>query len=759
MLEYLRELSTLENLIVTGDFNFPDAFWPLDRIPDADNSTNNFMHFVADSNLFQLVTKPTRFRENHAPSVLDLVFTNDEQLLTEPQYLPPIGKSDHVVITTYIQLNLQISKKPKYDEITITHYDALSHELAQVNWATYLQSDTDPNSMWEKFYSLLLTCTENHSHKRIVRKNPFKPWINHELLSLIHHKRRLWKKFRRSNNRNDFQAHRIFSNNLAAALKTSRRDHEESIANSDNNKKLYKFIRANLSTKVNIPLLQKNDGSICTTDNETAEALADNFASCFSAEPEDDYLPNLLADRLENSLTDIAFTPEIVKKHLDNLKNHSSPGLDGISTFFLKKFSDILCTPLALIMSASFCNSLVPQAWKRASITPIFKKGDKLNPLNYRPISLLSVPSKIMEAIIVEEMANFLILNSVIPSEQHGFVKGRSTTTNLLSCVSDWTSAFDRRIPTDVLYLDFSKAFKRVPFKRLIHKLEMFGIRGKLNFWVQDYLWNRTFTVKAGDSFSNERIVSSGVPQGSVLGPLMFMVYVSDLALHIESKKSFYADDTKLYANPLEHYATLQNDINRISQWCSSWSLPLNIEKCVVLHIGKNNPELLYFINNHPLGAVSSHVDLGVTISSDLTWSAHIINVCKKANTIIYLIQKYFSYLNFATSIKLYKTYVRPILEYAGPVWCPVLVRDKNLLENVQRRATRIPWKTVKCESPNIREASFSRRPNYDIPYTQVQLCQPKWHVPVEPRRSLAWTFTEINKGTILYQTERKFPD
>ena len=145
------------------------------------------------------------------------------------------------------------------------------------------------------------------------------------------------------------------------------------------------------------------------------------------------------------------------------------------------------------------------------------------------------------------------------------------------------------------------------------------------------------------------------------------MVYVSDLALHIESKKSFYADDTKLYANPLEHYATLQNDINRISQWCSSWSLPLNIEKCVVLHIGKNNPELLYFIDNHSLGAVSSHVDLGVTISSDLTWSAHIINVCKKANTIIYLIQKSFSYLNFATSIKLYKTYVRPILEYAGP--------------------------------------------------------------------------------------------
>ncbi|KAL3287999.1 hypothetical protein HHI36_002452 [Cryptolaemus montrouzieri] len=329
-------------------------------------------------------------------------------------------------------------------------------------------------------------------------------------------------------------------------------------------------------------------------------------------------------------------------------------------------------------MTISFEKSKLPLIWKKSSVTPIFKKGDKLNPLNYRPISLLSVPSKVMEAKVVDEMTNFLTKHAIIPREQHGFVAGRSTTTNLLHYLNDWTRAYDLKIPNDVIYLDFAKALDRVTARRLIYKLEYIGVRGNLLFWIRDYLSRRTFTVRVGAAFSTERLVISGVPQGSVLGPFLFLVFVSDLAHHIKSRKSFYADDTKLYANPFTDSYVLQQDLNALNQWCGDWLLPLNVEKCVMLHIGTNNPSTQYFIDGRVLSAVSSHMDLGLIVTSDLTWS------------LIYLLRKSFVHLSFASSITLYKSCVRPILEYAGAVWCPVFVRDKNILESVQRRAARM---------------------------------------------------------------------
>jgi ribonucleases P/MRP protein subunit RPP40 len=297
-----------------------------------------------------------------------------------------------------------------------------------------------------------------------------------------------------------------------------------------------------------------------------------------------------------------------------------------------------------------------------------------------------------MEKIIVNAMNDFLDEHHIIPKEQHGFVNGKSTITNLLACLNDWTKALDSKIPIDVIYLDFAKAFDRVPFKRLLFKLEHYGFRDKLLFWIENYLLNRNFQVKVGNSYSSVRQVTSGVPQGSVLGPLLFLIYASDLTLQIKNSKSLYADDTKIYANPVTDYHSLQNDLNSIGQWCSDWLLPLNVSKCVVLHIGKNNPGRQYTLHNQSLKNVTSHVDLGVTITADLSWSEHILSTCKRANSLIYLLKKTFVRISFQASIRLYKTYVRPILEYAGPVWCPVLIRDQNLLENVQRRATRITF-------------------------------------------------------------------
>lgn len=177
------------------------------------------------------------------------------------------------------------------------------------------------------------------------------------------------------------------------------------------------------------------------------------------------------------------------------------------------------------------------------------------------------------------------------------------------------------------------------------------------------------------------------------MGPLLFVLYASDLESHIKSRKAFYADDTKIFADPLLNGQDLQSDLDSIFKWCSDWMLPLNRDKCVVLHLGKNNPRLSYSIDGHLLDTVESYSDLGVTITENLSWSEHISNVTKKANSKLYLLSKTFTKISFSGSIRLYKTYVRPLLEYCGTVWCPELVRDRTLLENIQKKATRLSFK------------------------------------------------------------------
>lgn len=301
-----------------------------------------------------------------------------------------------------------------------------------------------------------------------------------------------------------------------------------------------------------------------------------------------------------------------------------------------------------------------------------------------------------MESVVCDEMRDFLLSSGVIPPQQHGFLPGRSTITNLLLCINDWTAALDNKMPVDVIYLDFCKAFDRVPTARLLHKLEHQGIRGDLLLWIGAFLKNRSFCVRIGDAYSSTLPVVSGVPQGSVLGPLLFLAYAADLVDHIHSSCSAYADDLKVYGDPLQNHDLIQRDLTAIQGWCDDWLLPLNVDKCVVLHVGKNNPRLIYTLCNQPLTVVQSHRDLGVLICEDLSWSEHITAACKKANSILYLLRKSFQCVSFPTFVKLYKCYVRPLLEYAGPVWSAHLSRDANLLESVQRRATRSSFGVVR---------------------------------------------------------------
>jgi hypothetical protein len=507
---------------------------------------------------------------------------------------------------------------------------------------------------------------------------------------MVKRKRALWKTFKRTGEQIDYVAHRAFSNKLSTIIKEERIRYELKIANSNNPKSFYKHVRTALGGPVKIPQVRNVDGNIVRDHTDCANIFAESFSKVFTRESVAG-TPKLDFPRNTAAFTDIEFSEELVLEKLRGLDKTKSPGPDRITASVLKTCADILCRPLSMLFGQSFDSGVLPSDWRTAIICPIFKKGDKFDPGNYRPVSLTSLVVKIMESIIYDTTIKFLVKHHVIPDNQHGFMPGKSITSNLLCCLSDWTKLLDLGRPLDVVYFDFAKAFDRVPRKLLLFKLQHIGIRGSLFYWLDAFLSDRTFKVKVGGVLSASEKVISGVPQGSVLGPLLFIVYTADVKYNVRSSWVMYADDMKIYNDSL-NYQMLSNDISNISKWASDWQLPLNIGKCTVLHIGDKNPCHGYYLGGVELLKSSSCLDLGVLVTSNLSWSEHTSYVVKRANKIVYLLSKTFTKTTLAVTAKLIKSYVRPVLEFGHGVWAPNLKRDIDLLESVQRRATRIPF-------------------------------------------------------------------
>ena len=391
-----------------------------------------------------------------------------------------------------------------------------------------------------------------------------------------------------------------------------------------------------------------------------------------------------------NILDDIFFSPDDVRKLLTATNPNKSLGPDEIHPRVLKECADVIYFPLYCILRQSLDQGKLPKIWKYANITPIHKKGDKMVTGNYRPVSLTSQICKLCEKLVRDKIVMFI--EKILAVEQHGFRRGRSCLTNLLVTLEEWTKWYDDGLAFDVLYLDFRKAFDSVPHARLIYKLRRYGICGKLCNWIEDFLSDRKQRVCLNGTCSPWLDVTSGVPQGSVIGPVMFLLFINDLPCSIESKCQIFADDTKLY-HPilaLVNAEVLQNDIAKLVEWSRNWLLGFNEGKCKVLHVGRNNPGCDYFMKGKKLEAVTEERDLGVLMSNNLSFSKHIALSAAKTNGILGMIKRTFSYIDKVSFLVLYKSFVRPHLEFCVQAWSPYLERDKTVLEKVQRRATKL---------------------------------------------------------------------
>ncbi len=282
--------------------------------------------------------------------------------------------------------------------------------------------------------------------------------------------------------------------------------------------------------------------------------------------------------------------------------------------------------------------------------------------------------------------------NNLFCDAQHGFFPGRSCMTQLLTVIEMWTASLDRGKPVDAIYLDFKKAFDTVPHQRLLMKLDAYGISGTMRKWIEEFLMDRRQKVVVNGQSSEWSAVKSGIPQGSVLGPTLFVLFINDLPDVVGSTAKIFADDTKVYRDILsvDDRNVLQQDLNSLVEWSKKWLLFFNTDKCKVLHLGFNNPQHQYTLDGAPLAEVKEEKDLGVVIDSELKFHSHVSQAVKKASRMLALIRRAFSCHDEDTIPHLFKGLVRPLLEYGNLIWHPQFMMDVKEVEKVQRRVTKM---------------------------------------------------------------------
>ena len=392
-------------------------------------------------------------------------------------------------------------------------------------------------------------------------------------------------------------------------------------------------------------------------------------------------------------LNDIRITADSVKEAIDKLKEYSAPGPDNIPPKVVKELKEELITPLTILFQISMKSGKIPDDWREANVTPLFKKGKKADPGNYRPVSLTNVIGKTMERVVKEALTKYIESNKLLSDSQHGFRSGRSTQTNLLEYLNTTTKWLDEGKNFDVIYCDFAKAFDKVCFKRLSVKLREAGVGEKVLKWLEDWLKGRKQRVRVEDEFSDWIEVLSSVVQGSVLGGILFDIFIDDIDdAAMEALVWKFADDTKAakIIETEEDSRRMQAIVDSLASWADKWGMAFNVKKCKILHVGRSNPRYKYYLNGEEVEEVKEEKDLGVFVEDTLKPTKQCTAAAKAANFTLGQIQRAFHYRKKEYLVPLYKTFVRPKLEHAVAAWSPWLESDIKSLEKIQERLIRM---------------------------------------------------------------------
>jgi hypothetical protein len=666
-----------------GDFNFPTINWSDMQTKQSHLSASyEFLEFLQDYDLSQHVLKPTRHRLGQKSSLLDLLISSSEIQMSPISHEAPLGRSDHDILTCQMDMDFCVSlpntARPNFRK---ADYLMINDMLACIDWAAEFEAlDVDSQlALLEDFINRII---KNFIPLTYKSENSHPVWSDRDVRLLVNKKKRAYNCLRKEPTPSNLAAFKAARNAAVDGIRRSRKLYEGNLIKNSKSqpKALFTYINSKRSNVV-ANCLKNSKGAICLDDSEIVSEFNQFFASTLKQTA-------LSPPSTDHHHGEANFTVSDVHSSLLTLKDDTAWGPDGISPIFIKNCAATLAVPFFQIFSTSIRTCTFPARWKTANITPVYKAGSKHDVKNYRPISLLSIVSKILERFVHSDLMLKCKELNILPESQHGFLPGRSCLTNLLNTYNTITRLVDGGVSCDMIYLDFSKAFDSVSHTKLIRKLSFFGFPPTLISWLHSYLYARRQRVCLRGSVSEWSVVTSGVPQGSVLGPLLFNIYISDLPKIISSDNCSYADDMKLYS-PSYLCDVLQKDLQNVVDWASANALELNPAKCAVLYFGHNNPHSRYFIGTQLIPTKSSHLDLGILVDDTLKFHQHAEYVTAKVVKKAHYILRSFTSLNAHLFSVLFKTFLRPVLEYCSQVSRPCYTGFSSRLETCQRRLTK----------------------------------------------------------------------
>ncbi len=708
IVKYIHSLVCKKNppkIYIVGDFNLPSADWPNAKsdIP----IEQSFIDSFSDLSLSQLITSPTHKSGN----TLDILLSNSVNTIDNLKICDrhSVCRSDHYPVTFDIKSSFSRKKTPKRKVYNFkkANWEMINRELCSINWQ--FLNTSDPDSAWNLVKECLSNLAERYIPKVTIKSEFQPPWFDSELFSACRKKERTRDKFKETGLLFDelkFVASRKHFKKLSS---TKIRDN---LFNSDDPSLITKKFWAHVKYKSNsfrIPNCMSYSGRLRFKPKDQAELFNSFFYNQFS-QPST-YNIDISYDN--DTIFDIDFDQEDVRKLLSNINSNKAQGPDGIHGKILKNCSVGLAYPLTCIFRVSYNCGYIPREWKHANVVPIFKKGNKGEVENYRPISLTCLVMKIFERIVKVKLLS--LTNDLLDPRQHGFLQHKSCTTNMVNFCDSLALSLNDNISNHVIYFDFAKAFDSVNHDILLHKLKAFyNIDGTLLKFLVNYLKDRSQKVVIGNEVSSTLTVNSGVPQGSILGPLLFVLFINDIPLGLSEGTNLllYADDTKIWRRILspEDLCILQMDIDYLNDWAIKNKMRFHLDKCKVLSVSMKPPILPPFPYRLD-GSILDHVldsekDLGVDVTPKLSWNAQCDRLYSKACQQLGIVRRN-GHIVMDTRCRraLYLTLVRSQFENCSIIWRPTTQTLSDKLESLQKRA--IKW--------ILSEESFSYPPEVYI--------------------------------------------
>jgi hypothetical protein len=653
------------------------------QYPDKGASAQHIHNLAASYDLTQIAIEPTR---GHA--LLDLIFVSRRFVNCNVTTLPPLADSDHCAQILRIPFVTNSSAGQMTSKVD---HALLCNLLQQTDWLASLQNCVTADDFAAQFTGQLQHAISFSTYHRPQFRRQRLP---RHIVQLLRAKHKAWVTAKLTGDKTPFITAR---RTAKAAIRAYHRNTEQRLIYANDKSAFFSYIY-NKTKEPHATINLNIDGRDVSQD-QAADIFCKEFESNFSS------ATNICTPVSPSSEDDLLFncTESAVLEALKSCpSSHSSA--DGISYKLLKSVAAYLIRPLNIVFQHCFYDGVFPQVWKHATILPLYKgRGSRSKPDSYRPISLCASLGKLLEKVAHKQLVTFLNNNDRLHPSQHGFTKGKSTLTNLLQCDSHISECLAKRHPFDIVTFDFCKAFDKASHRSVIEAAADLGVHGKALQFISSFLSSRTQQVKVGSSLSKIVKVRSGVVQGSVLGPTLFVMLTNSLLNVIKLPLGAYADDIKFIADVgVLSGQEVQVEVDKVVTWSKQHNMPLSVDKCGVLHYGNNQPNHSYHLNGHVMPTVTSFRDLGVVRSNTAAYSEQCQALRLKAGRTANAIRRAFSLGARELLWPAFQYYVLPSLMYCSSVWSPYLQADVFAVEHVQRKFT----KSIR----GLRDATYQQR-------------------------------------------------